>query len=94
MQRVPTKSMAEAVALFVKEYHLEDGILRSRVYGAWDRVTGSPGLTSSKFYKDRILTCRMSSSVVRQQLRCNLEACRIEINKMLGGEYVDKIILR
>ena len=94
MQRVPTKSIADAIALFIKENHLEEGLIRARVSNAWDKVLGDPRYTSSKFYKDKVLTCRMASSVVRQQVRFNLESYRVQLNTLLGGEFVEKIILQ
>ena len=94
MQRVPTKSIADAIALFIRENHLEEGLLRARVANAWDAAVGNPAYTSSTFYKDKVLTCRMTSSVVRQQARFRLESYRQQINTLLGGEYVEKIILQ
>jgi len=93
MRREPARNICEVISQYVKEDHLEDGLLSARIFEAWDIVSGSADYTSKKIYKDKVLTCRISSSVVRTTLRYNLESYRNQLNTILQGNYVEKIIL-
>ena len=104
MQRENTINIGDAISRYIKECHMEDGLLRARIYDAWDELmveiaSGAMSreealtLTSNKFYKDRVLSCRMTSSLVRIQLRFQIEQVRTSLNARLGSNLVDKIIL-
>lgn len=104
MRREDTICIADAISAFVKENHLESGLLMSRIFDAWDEtlremacpmmsVGEAAALTSSKYYKEGVLTCRMTSSLIRTQLRFQIEPLRARINAKLGGGYVTRIVL-
>ena len=104
MRRSNTINLGETISEYIRESHLEGGLMRVRIYDAWDDLMAeiaSPSmsaeeakaLTSSKFYKDKVLTCRISSSLVRTQLRFQLDSLRDRLNARLGGPYVDRINL-
>ena len=93
MKRDKTKSIASVIADYIAQDNMSEGIRRQRVFDAWDLVVGSPALTLRKTYKDKVLTCRMASSVVRMQLSFNLESYRGQLNSLLQEEMVDKIVL-
>ena len=97
MKRENTKSIAEALLGFVEENHLEEGLQRVRIFDAWDLVmkemasgTISPerveALTSRKYFRDGVLTCTITSSTVRAQLRFQLEPLRRKLNSLLGDK--------
>ena len=104
MRRENTKSISELLPEFIEENNLDEGLLRVHVFDAWETVLreiASPAvspeqaaaLTSRKFFRDGILTCTMASSIVRAQLRFQLEPLRRRVNSRLGGEVVTRIIL-
>jgi len=93
MRREPAKLISEVIGNYIKEDHLEAGLLMARVFEAWEIVSGSKEYTSRKFYKDKVLTCTISSSVVRTTLRYNLESYKNQINTLLQGNYVERIVL-
>lgn len=93
MKRDDFKHVGTVVDSLYSDPDLADGLLFARVSQAWDLVIGSPAFTLKKVYKNKVLSCRISSSVVRQQLSFNLESYRKKVNDLLQGEYVDKIIL-
>ncbi|MBO4571697.1 MAG: DUF721 domain-containing protein [Bacteroidales bacterium] len=104
MRRQNSESISSLLKSFVEENHLEDGLQRVRIFEAWDTalcslVAPSMGdeaalrLTSRKFFRDGVLTCTISSSTVRSQLRFHLEPLRDRVNSLLGGEVVTRIIL-
>ncbi|MBQ0025686.1 MAG: DUF721 domain-containing protein [Bacteroidales bacterium] len=104
MLRQKTKSIAEVIEEYISESHLEEGLQRVRVFEAWDLLIGQmfvPGssldeaakLTTTRFFKDGILTCRISSSVLRTQLRFTLPSLKDKLNSMLQGDIVKEIRL-
>ncbi len=104
MKRENTKSIAELLPRFVEENHLEEGLQRVRIFDAWDLVMKemtsgaiSPeraeALTSRKFFRDGVLTCTITSSTIRAQLRFQLEPIRRKLNSLLGDELVSRIVL-
>lgn len=104
MNREPAKSIGELLPKFVEENHLSDGLLRARIFNAWEEIIceiaapvlsreESEAITSRKFFSDGVLTCKLSSSVYRTQLRFQIEQVRKKLNSRLGAELVSKIIL-
>lgn len=84
--------------------NLGEGLRTARVFAAWDAVMADfagpsmpaaevAALTSAKSFKEGVLTCRMTSSLVRTQLRFQIEAVRSRLNAKLGEECVRKIVL-
>ncbi|MCR5709004.1 MAG: DUF721 domain-containing protein [Bacteroidales bacterium] len=97
MKREQTRILADVLGDFVKESHLEEGLLQARVCEAWDILSvGRVVLgrhTLRRSFKDGVLTCKIDSSVVRQHLQFQTEALRIQLNRMLSGEIVKQIKL-
>lgn len=93
MKRESSRLICDVISEYVKEDKMESGLLRARIFEAWDLVTGNPDYTSTKYYKEKVLTCKITSSVVRSQMRCYLDSYRNQLNTLLQGDYVDKIIL-
>ena len=105
MQKEQAHHISALLKAFVKENHLEEGLLQCRVLDAWDDVLAgmSSGpisreaaakLTSAKHFKDGILTCRMNSSVLRMQLRMSSDSLLKKLNDRLGEPVVTKIVFQ
>ena len=103
MQKEQAHHISALLKAFVKENHLEEGLLQCRVFDAWNEViagmsTGTvtrgaaSSLTSSKSFKNGVLTLRINSSVFRMQLRMNSDTILKKINDRLGGTVVLKLI--
>ena len=97
MKREATRSLGEAIAAYVQESHLEEGLLQARIFTAWDRMTVGQitlgACTSHHSFKDGVLSCRIRSSVIRTHLQFQVEALRIRLNAELEGEYVKQLKL-
>jgi len=97
MKREKTKSIGEAIAAYVQESNLGEGLLQARLFAAWDAMkVGQVALhdyTSRHTFRDGVLTCKMNSSVVRAHLQFQLEAIRTELNARMGDEIVKQIKL-
>lgn len=103
MRRESVKRVGDIIEEYVREDNLGDGLLRARIFEAWDLLLASlPGissadaaasLTSRKYFKDGTLTCTITSSVVRSQLLFSKEALRVKLNTLLQEEHVKKLVL-
>ncbi len=96
MKRENTQLISAILKEFIKEEHLEDGLQRVRIFQAWDLIVGEAGAkaTSNKFFRDGILYCTVNSSIIRTQLYYRKEDIVAQMNKMLNGEIVLKLILK
>lgn len=97
MKREATRSLGEVIADYVRESHLEEGLLQVRVFAAWDRMTvGQVVLgdcTTHRTFRGGVLTCRIRSSVLRSHLQLQAETLRARLNATLRGEYVKQVKL-
>ncbi len=102
MKREETRHISAFLKDFVKDNNLEEGLLQCRVFDAWDKVLGEvtrgiypPGeaarLTSRRFFKDGTLTLKMTSSMVRMQLKMDSEVLLRRINDFLGEQVVTRL---
>lgn len=97
MKRTTIRSIGDLLGDFVRDSHLEEGLLETRVCAAYDAlVIGQVALrdhTSRRTFRDGVLTCRLRSSVVRAHLQLQTEALRAHLNRTLGGDYVKQVKL-
>ena len=60
--------MGEVVHEYVRKMKIAAGLNEQLVFDAWDIVSGAAGYTVSRYLKDGVLYCSISSSVVRNRL--------------------------
>ena len=96
MKRENTQLISVILKEFIKEEHLEEGLERLRIFKTWDLIVGDAGAraTSNKFFKDGVLYCTISSSIVRTQLYYMKDDIVVLMNKMLNGDIVKKLVLK
>lgn len=96
MKRENTQLISAIIKEFIREEHLEEGLQRVRIFQAWDIVVGEAGskVTTNKFFKDGILYCTISSSIVRTQLYYRKEDIITQINNLLSTTAVKKLVLK
>lgn len=80
----------------ILETNLGEGIIRLRIFKAWDSVAGEAvaAVTYDKFFKDGALHCKIGSSLIRSNLQLRLQEIADSMNQLLGKEYVKRIVLR
>lgn len=83
--RKQAQGMTELVLQYIREMKLTAGFNTHRIFEAWDEVSGASKYTVSKFYRDGMLYCTISSSVVRNQLYFQRDVLVQKLN-----EYLDK----
>lgn len=96
MKRENTQLISAIIKEYIKEEHLEEGLNRTRLFNAWDIVVGDNGAraTTAKFFRDGILYCTINSSIIRTQMYYRKDDIVYQLNKMLNGEVVKKLILK
>ena len=83
--RKDAQGMHELIAQYIREMKLATGFNRQRVFEAWDEVSGASRYTIDRFFRDGMLYCTISSSVVRNQLYFQRD---VLVQKM--NEYLEK----
>lgn len=97
--------MDEIIPMFIRSMKLSSGHNAQRVFAAWDAVSGVPGYSLRKFFRDGKLYVTLSSSMVRSHLEFQKAALVQAVNSYLendalfikegeGKEYVKEIILK
>ena len=96
MKRENTQLIKAIIEEFIKEEHLEDGLNRTRLFKAWDLVVGEVGAkaTTNKYFRDGTLYCTINSSMLRTQMYYRKEDIIANMNKMLNGTIVTRLILK
>ncbi len=96
MKRENTQLISAIIKEYIKEEHLEEGLERTRLFRVWDLVVGENGAraTTNKYFKDGVLYCTINSSILRTQMYYRNEDIVAQLNKMLNGKVVDKLILK
>lgn len=86
--RKEAQGMEELVTQFIREMKLTSGFNCQRVFEAWDAVSGASRYTVGRFYRDRILYCTISSSVVRNQLYFQRDVLLQKMNEYLDQDQM------
>lgn len=96
MERQNAKLLEEVLNELIKQQGLEDELFQVRLFEAWDKKVGMQAAraTTSKYYKNGILYCTISSSALRSNLYFQLDSILKAINAGFQGNPVSKIVLK
>lgn len=86
MDRKQAVSLGDALPQLLRSMHLASGMNMHVIFSAWDKVTGAGPYTLSRYLKNGVLYCSISSSVVRSQLYLNRDAIVEAINREVLAE--------
>ena len=86
LRRQDAVGMEELVSQFVRDMRLTSGLNRQRVADAWKQVSGAGRYTLSNTYERGVLTCYISSSLVRNQLYFQRDILLKKINEFLAAD--------
>ena len=95
MQRTGAVRLGELLNQYIDEVRIRDGFVSLDVCGAWRAAVGrAAAATAYACFKQGVLYCTITSSIIRNQLYFNLEGLKSDINARLGSPLVHRIILR
>ena len=86
LRRKDAVGMDELVSQFVRDMKLTAGLNRQRVSDAWSKVSGAGKYTLSTAYDKGVLTCFISSSLVRNQLYFQRDILIQKMNEFLSKD--------
>lgn len=84
--RKDAKGMEELITQYIREMKLTSGFNRQRIFEAWDAVSGASRYTIDRFFRDGMLYCTISSSVVRNQLYFQRDLLVQKMNEYLDAD--------
>ena len=88
LRRKEAVGMNQLVQDFIREMKIASGVNNVRVRAAWDAVTGASAYTMGVWLSRKVLTCNISSSVVRNQLYFQKDAILQRINDFLESDDI------
>lgn len=78
--------MDELVTQFIREMKLSSGLEKQRVAEVWNEVSGAGRYTLDVIYERGVMTCLISSSVVRNQLYFQRDLLLKKLNETLSED--------
>ena len=96
MKRTHPQSVGEVIEGFLREEKLDTQLDQYRASALWPQVVG-PGVnryTVSRDVRDGVMTVRLSSAVLRNELMYNRSRIVERINALLGREVITDIIFK
>ena len=104
MRSSNTKRLGDILGEIRTEQKWDDGLLKVRIFAIWDELMcnltipplpleEASRLTLSKQLRDGVLTCRISSSVLRTQIQFQIPSLLRRLNAAAGGHHVNRIVL-
>ena len=96
MQRTGEVKLGELLSSYVDEVGFRDSFESLDVCEAWRAAVGprAASATAYAYFKQGVLYCSITSSIIRNQLYFSLDGIRSDINARLGSSLVRQIVLR
>ena len=95
MRRSKPQLVSEVMQSLIKELGLEKGLKELRVYNTFDELVGVriTNLVTKKYISNRKLVVHLKSSIARSELMMIRNELAAEINRKLGEQLIDGLIL-
>jgi len=89
-------SLGEAIAQFLQEYKSSDKLKEAKINNEWAKIVGPVFArhTVNLYLKQRYLYVRMDAASVKHELYMAKSILIKALNKELGEEAIEKIILQ
>lgn len=93
MRNINEQPIGKIINQLIDDYKLRDKLLEVNLPHAWEKLMGAAiakrtlGLT----LKNGILTIRISSAPLKNDLIFEKESIKVRMNEELGGEYVKEV---
>lgn len=86
LSRKNAQTMDEVVKEYIREMKIASGLNEQLIFDAWDEVSGAASHTVSRYLRNGVLYCSLSSSVLRSRLFPRREELVRKINERLLGD--------
>ena len=96
MKRTQAKTVGDIITELLKQEHLDVALDEQRASALWPEIVGSGvnGYTIGRSVKNGVMTVRISSAALRNELMLNRASIINRINEALGHEVIKEIIFR
>lgn len=96
MRRSKTETLGEVIQRLLKAYGLEQKLNESRIYEVWPQVVGEAIATRTKRLAivNRVLFVYLNSSVVRAELLMIKDTLPQALNRMVGIDIIEEVVIR
>ncbi|MCM1177374.1 MAG: DUF721 domain-containing protein [Bacteroides sp.] len=86
IRRQEAVGMDVLVKAFIRSMKLTSGLNTQRVFAAWDEVSGAGRYTVSRYFRNGVLHCGMSSSMVRSHIYMQKDVILQKMNEFLEND--------
>ena len=96
MKRSDAKSIAEIIGDFMQQEDIEATMLEHKALSMWAQVAG-PGvnrLTTERYVDEGVITVKISSAALRNDLMLSRTAIINQLNQLVGKPVIREIIFR
>ena len=96
MKRSDAKSIAEIIGDFMQQEDIETAVLEHKALQLWSQVVG-PGvnrLTTERYVDEGVITVKISSAALRNDLMLSRTAIINQLNQLVGKPVIREIIFR
>ena len=96
MKRTDAKSIAEIIGDFMQQEDIETTMLEHRALQHWVDVVG-PGvnrMTTERFVENGIITVKISSAALRNDLMLSRSGIINNLNNLVGKPVIREIVFR
>jgi|YNPNPStandDraft_1061719.scaffolds.fasta_scaffold29124_2 predicted nucleic acid-binding Zn ribbon protein len=96
MRRSNTETLGEVIQRLLKAYGLEQKLNESKIYDAWPEVVGEAIAQRTKRLAivNRVLFVYLNSSVVKAELLRIKESLPQVLNRKVGLDLIDEVVIR
>ncbi len=96
MKRTDAKSIAEIIGDFLQQEDLQDAVLEQKALRLWSQVvgTGINSMTTERFVENGVITVKISSAALRNDLMLSRTAIIAQLNQLVGKPVIREIVFR
>ncbi len=96
MKRTETKTVGEVITELLQQEHLDVALDEHRASAMWPQIVGQAinRYTISRDVRGGVMTVRLSSAALRNELMLSRSSLIAQINQALGREVIHEIIFK
>lgn len=96
MRKKQTQTLAEVMQEYLQTSKLGNKMVVSNIKKYWEQLMGNiiAQKTTNIYLKDKTLYISLNSSVLRNELSMMRSRIAPMMNERMGGNYIEKVVLR
>jgi predicted nucleic acid-binding Zn ribbon protein len=96
MKRSNTQNLGEVIKQYLKEMNIDEKLKEVRVPHLWEEIIGKSvaSKTDNIYVKNKVLYVHLNSSIVRNELLMMKDGIIDAINKKMGENVIEDMVLK